>query len=65
MMTCRCGGPLRLDVPHVVDARRFGFLATTPLLWRCCLCGRSRWIEESVLTRSTDAPDAREARRIA
>jgi len=47
MMTCRCGGFLRLDLSHLSEAQRFNCLATTPLLWKCCLCGHSRWLEQS------------------
>lgn len=65
MMTCRCGGPLRLDLPHIADAQRFGFLATAPLLWKCCMCGRSRWIEQSALTQSTPWADTKESRQLA
>lgn len=55
MMTCRCGGPLTLDKSHISEARRFACLATTRLLWKCCLCGRSRWLDQDT------TPDALEA----
>jgi hypothetical protein len=47
MMTCRCGGFLRLDLSHISEAERFGCLATAPLLWKCCLCGHARWLEQA------------------
>jgi hypothetical protein len=47
MMTCRCGGFLKLDLSHISEAERFGCLATAPLLWKCCLCGHARWLEQS------------------
>lgn len=46
MMTCRCGGRLALDKSHISEARRFACLATTRLLWKCCLCGRSLWLDQ-------------------
>jgi len=47
MMTCRCGGFLTLDRSHISEAERFGCLETAPLRWKCCLCGHSRWLEQS------------------
>ena len=47
MMTCRCGGFLKLDLSHISEAERFGCLATAPLLWKCCLCGHARRLEQS------------------
>jgi len=47
MVTCRCGGLLTLDTSHISEARRFACLATTRLLWKCCLCGHSLWLDQS------------------
>src|SRR5437867_1522013 len=64
MLTCRCGGFLRLDLSHISEAQRFGCLATTPLLWKCCLCGRSRWLEQSTAARSITPVESAEARAV-
>src|SRR5213594_2253041 len=64
MLTCRCGGFLRLDLSHISEAQRFGCLATTPLLWKCCLCGRSRWLEQSTAARSITPVESAQARAV-
>jgi len=64
MMICRCGGFLTLDRAHICAAERFGCLATAPLLWKCCLCGRSRWLEQSAAIRLV-TPDPVEAGQVA
>ena len=64
MMTCRCGGPLTLDKSHISEARRFACLATTRLLWKCCLCGHSRWLEQSAAI-GLVTPEPVEARPVA
>ena len=65
MMTCRCGGPLRLDLAHISEAQRFNCLTTTRLLWKCCLCGRSLWLEQAVLARAGGSMAATEAKTLA
>ena len=64
MMTCRCGGFLTLDRSHISAADRFGCLETAPLLWKCCLCGRSRWLEQLEAVRLV-TPEPVEARPVA
>jgi len=64
MLTCRCGGFLRLDLSHISEAQRFGCLATAPLLWKCCLCGRSRWLEQSTAARSITPVESAETRAV-
>jgi hypothetical protein len=49
MMTCRCGGPLKLDLGHIAEAQRFNCLPTIRLLWKCCLCGHSLWLEQAAV----------------
>jgi hypothetical protein len=61
MMTCRCGGPLRLDLAHLSEAQRFNCLTTTRLLWKCCLCGRSLWLEQSAVARDSGSATLAEA----
>lgn len=56
MTTCRCGGPLTLDKSHISEARRFACLATTRLLWKCCLCGRALWLDQSTTPDDLSAP---------
>lgn len=65
MMTCRCGGVLKLDLSHIVEAERFGCLATAPLLWKCCLCARSRWLEQSTAPQSLVPATSSEVRSLA
>lgn len=66
MMTCRCGGPLTLDLSHISEARRFSCLATTRLLWKCCLCGHSLWLDQAVAVAEHSASvEAAEARPVA
>jgi len=55
MMTCRCGGPLTLDKSHITEARRFACLATTRLLWKCCLCGQL-WLDQSTTPAELGVP---------
>jgi hypothetical protein len=64
MMTCRCGGVLKLDLTHIVEAERFGCLATAPLLWKCCLCARSRWLEQFTAPQSLAPEEPPEARSL-
>jgi len=63
MMTCRCGGFLTLDRSHISEAERFNCLETAPLLWKCCLCGRSRWLEQVAAVRLSP-PEPLEARTV-
>ncbi|PYM92061.1 MAG: hypothetical protein DME04_17135 [Candidatus Rokuibacteriota bacterium] len=65
MMTCRCGGPLRLDLAHISEAQRFNCLTTTRLLWKCCLCGRSLWLEQATVARSNGSMVVAEANALA
>jgi hypothetical protein len=65
MMTCRCGGRLALDKSHISEARRFACLATTRLLWKCCLCGHSRWLDQDTTPEDLRAPDEAEAKPVA
>jgi hypothetical protein len=58
MMTCRCGGPLTLDKSHISEARRFACLATTRLLWKCCLCGHSLWLDQETTPAAELGADA-------
>jgi hypothetical protein len=55
---------LTLDRSHISAAERFGCLETAPLLWKCCLCGRSRWLEQSAAIRLI-TPDPVEAGPVA
>ena len=64
MMTCRCGGPLMLDMSHISEARRFSCLATTRLLWKCCLCGHSLWLDQTTAPEGA-AIEPAEARPVA
>jgi hypothetical protein len=64
MMTCRCGGQLRLDLSHISQAQRFGCLATARLLWKCCLCGHALWLDQSALVQA-DAPAEAEVSPVA
>ena len=63
MMTCRCGGPLMLDKSHISEARRFACLATTRLLWKCCLCGHSLWLDQATTPDDLSEPVEAEASR--
>ena len=65
MTTCRCGGPLRLDLGHISEAQRFNCLTTTRLLWKCCLCGHSFWLEQAAVAATSDSPALAEAKAIA
>jgi len=65
MMTCRCGGPLRLDLGHLSEAQRFNCLTTTRLLWKCCLCGHSLWLEQAAVTGGSTSPALAEANAVA
>jgi hypothetical protein len=64
MLTCRCGGYLNLDLSHISEAQRFGCLATAPLLWKCCLCGHSRWFEQSTAPQSITPVESAETRAV-
>src|SRR5206468_12143850 len=64
MMTCRCGGPLTLDLSHISEARRFSCLATTRLLWKCCLCGHSLWLDQATTPDDLSEPVEAEARSV-
>jgi len=55
---------LTLDRSHISAAERFGCLETAPLLWKCCLCGRSRWFEQSAALRMV-TPEPVEAESVA
>ena len=65
MMTCRCGGPLRLDLGHISEAQRFSCLTTTRLLWKCCLCGRSLWLEQAAVASRSGSVTLAEAKAVA
>ena len=65
MMTCRCGGRLALDKSHVSEARRFACLATTRLLWKCCLCGHSLWLDQDTTPDELEAAAEAEAKPVA
>jgi hypothetical protein len=66
MIACRCGGPLTLDKSHISEARRFACLATTRLLWKCCLCGHSLWLDQSTMPEDLGSPvDEVEAKSMA
>ena len=65
MVTCRCGGPLTLDKSHISEARRFACLATTRLLWKCCLCGHSLWRDQTIITDERSSPVEAEAKTVA
>lgn len=65
MMTCRCGGPFRLDLSHLSEAQRFSCLATTRLLWKCCLCGRSLWLEQSAIAQLSAPVESSETSPVA
>jgi hypothetical protein len=55
-----------LDKAHISEARRFACLATTRLRWKCCLCGHSLWVDQSVSPDDLDAPlEAVEAKPVA
>jgi hypothetical protein len=55
---------LTLDRSHISEAERFNCLQTAPLLWKCCLCGRSRWLAQVADIRQS-APEPVEARTVA
>ena len=65
MMTCRCGGLLRLDLAHISEAQRFNCLTTTRLLWKCCLCGRSLWLEQATVARRSGSMADAETKALA
>jgi len=65
MMTCRCGGQLRLDLSHISEAQRFGCLATARLLWKCCLCGHALWLDQSAVVQPRAPVASAEASTVA
>jgi hypothetical protein len=54
-----------LDKSHISEARRFACLGTTRLLWKCCLCGHSLWLDQATTPDDLSEPVAAEARPVA